>query len=86
VFLASLLLVGLLPCKYLYGFGPSRAESNTTPNEAKERPTSSGPIAQIPLTDKERLGTSIPLFASNLANTTGKLFLDQHSNPEQSNN
>jgi hypothetical protein len=29
VFLASLLLVGFLPCKYLYGFGPSRAESNS---------------------------------------------------------
>jgi hypothetical protein len=53
-------------------------ESVKTPDEIKQRPTSSGPIAQIPPTDEERLGTSIPLFASKLANTAGKLFPDEY--------
>jgi hypothetical protein len=50
-----------------------------TPEDLKRRPTSNGPIAQILPTDNERLGTSIPLFASQLATTAGKLFPDQES-------
>jgi hypothetical protein len=46
----------------------------STPDAIKQRPTSNGPIAEIPPTNKERLGTSIPLFASQLAKTAGKLF------------
>jgi hypothetical protein len=65
----------------------SDKEIPPTPVEIKLRPTSIGPIAQILPTDEERLGTSIPLFASKLANTVGKLFPEKHpissdSNPE----
>jgi hypothetical protein len=38
-----------------------------TPDDLKQRSTRNGPIAQILPTDNERLGTSIPLFASQLA-------------------
>jgi hypothetical protein len=50
-----------------------------TPDDVKQRPSKNGPIAQILPTDNERLGTSIPLFASQLATTAGKLFPEKES-------
>jgi hypothetical protein len=52
----------------------------STPDDLKQRPTSSGPIAEILPTNAERLRTSVPIFASEFANTMGKLF-PEISNP-----
>jgi hypothetical protein len=66
---------------------PEPSVSVKTPDDVKQRPTSSGPIAQmIPSTDEERLGTSIPLFASKLANTVGTLFPDYSTHDEKQQN
>jgi hypothetical protein len=50
-----------------------------TPDDVKQRSTSSGPIAEILPTNAERLHTSVPIFASEFDNTMGELF------PETSN-
>jgi hypothetical protein len=59
---------------------PAQTKPVATPDVPSERPTSH--IANIPPTDLERLKESIPLFASDLAKSAGKLFTDdQESQP-----
>jgi hypothetical protein len=63
---------------------PSGQNTSSTPDDVKQQLTSTGPIAQILPTDEERLGTSIPPFASKLANTVGKLFPEQQATSDNS--
>jgi hypothetical protein len=53
---------------------PAQTKPAETPDALLERP--SGHIADIPPTNLERLKESIPLFASDLAKSAGKLFSD----------
>jgi hypothetical protein len=53
---------------------PAQTKPAETPEALLERP--GGPIADILPTDLERLKESIPLFASDLAKSAGKLFSD----------
>jgi hypothetical protein len=60
-------------------FQPSSRQSfnpASTPEEMKDSDKSTGPIAAIPPTDLERLRESVPIFASTLAKSAGKLFED----------
>jgi hypothetical protein len=59
------------------------AELMSTPDDLKLSTSSTGPIAEILPTDLERLKESVPIFASDLAKSAGKLFPDagEHRSP-----
>lgn len=56
----------------------------STPEDAKSQSTSQGPIAAILPTNEERLHTSIPIFAAELAKTAGELFPDPQAQSKRS--
>jgi hypothetical protein len=53
---------------------PRSPTVTSTPDDAKQRLTSTGPIGQILPTNAERLRESVPIYASQLRNTIGELF------------
>jgi hypothetical protein len=56
---------------------PRYSNPSETPEVIKRSSNPTGPIAEIPPTDLERLKESVPLFASQLAQTVGQLFPEE---------
>jgi hypothetical protein len=54
-----------------------------TPEELKQSSAAAGPIAEILPTDLERLKESVPILASQLTKTAGKLFPDEPRQEDQ---
>jgi hypothetical protein len=72
----------LSPTETAHGNNDGSLPRFETPDDFKQLPTGSGPIARILPTDNERLGTSIPLFASQLVNTATELFPEPAVQPK----